>query len=274
MFDKSYIFLILICCCVLPNLKAQDLDDIYRIDNYVFECPFANEEIQELYQTGIKALNKQEHINIAGKIFFQIIQKDNTLCDAYYFTGVALTKQNKHKAALSYYYYADSLAVKSNAEFKEELAEAALRVNNVGLARKKYEELTKDFPEDPDGYYGIGLTATSMGDFDNGLAHLNIAEEKYKAEQSWTEKRINEVWLMKAILYTMNEEYKKAMPYFEQCQTAFGTIDDYLANYALAAYHLYLQTKEPLWKQKCQQTLEQLKGNEKLKQDFFELFQF
>ncbi len=270
----KYIKTLIIYFLFLGILNAQNQTESYIYESIKFECPTENDTIKALYKSAFEALNTPKYINTAGKIFFNILQIDKSLCDAYFFTGIALTQQEKHQAALSYYYYADSLATNNNSVFKEELAQAALRVNNVGLARKKYEEIIKYFPEDPDGYYGLGLTATTLGDSEEGLKNLEIAEQKYLSEQSWTVQRKNEVWLMKAILLTMEERYKEAIDYFERCEDTFGELEDFNANLALSAYHLYQEKNDEQWKKRCLEALQKLQDKEKLKESFLAIFKF
>lgn len=237
-------------------------------------CPTDNQEINTLYEMGFSALEKPEYYNTAGRIFFQIIQLDKSLCDAYYYTGVSLTKQDKDDAAYTYLYYADSLAIQPTLSFKIALAESALRIGNVGLARKKYEEIKSDFPNSPEGYYGLSLTATSIGDLVEGLVNTDRTLLKYKNAGGLTPTREQEIYLIKAILLRMNTQYDKAIEYFEKSKEHFGTTTDYLANYALTAYELYKQTKEDQWKQKSQQALLQIQDKTTLKEDFFQQFSY
>ncbi len=268
-------FILLLIFILSPSLSlAQENNHEYSFDKIQLECPTVDSKLIEYYKSGFEALNYPRLANTAGKIFFSIINEDKSLCDAYFYTGVALTKQAKHEAALNYYYYADSLSVRSNSDFKQELAEAAIRVHNIGLARKKYEELVKAFPQDPDGYYGIGLTATSLGDIDNGLTHLQIAEEKYKSEGTWTTTREHEVYLMHALLLTMAKKYKEAVVYFDKCSNVYNTLDDYNANYALATYNLYKETKEEKWKELSKLAFDKIKDKEKLHQSYKDSFQY
>ena len=237
-------------------------------------CPTDNQEINTLYDMGFSALEKPEYYNTAGRIFFQIIQLDKSLCDAYYYTGVSLTKQDKDDAAYTYLYYADSLATQPTLSFKIALAESALRIGNVGLARKKYEEIKSDFPNSPEGYYGLSLTATSIGDLVEGLVNTDRTLLKYKNAGGLTPTREQEIYLIKAILLRMNTQYDKAIEYFEKSKEHFGATTDYLANYALTAYELYKQTKEDQWKQKSQQALLQIQDKTTLKDDFFQQFSY
>lgn len=269
---KVLILLLLIIVCNI-SLYGQTEGTKYSYRDLELSCETNSTEIDKLFEAGLEALNSPKYYNVAGKIFFNIIERDKTLCDAYFFTGVALTKQDKHEAAVTYYYYADSLASKSNSIFKEELAEAALRVNNIGLARKKYEELVSDFPDDPDGYYGIGLTATTLGDIANGLQKLSIAEELYIRENAWTEQRQQQVYLMKGILFISDTQYKMGLEYLDKCFDAFHDLDDYNANYALACLELFKETKEKNYKLKSSEAFNRIKDKDKLNEVFLNRFQ-
>lgn len=237
-------------------------------------CPTENQEILQLYKMGFSALEKEAYYNTAGRIFFQIIQMDKQLCDAYYYTGVSLTKQEKDDAAYTYLYYADSLATQPTLSFKVALAAGALRIGNVGLARKKYEEVKKNFPDSPEGYYGLSLTATSIGDVVEGLVNTDRTLLKYKQAGGLTPTREQEIYLIKAILLRMNTQYDKSIEFFDKCKEHFGTTTEYLANYALTTYALYQQTKEEQWKQASQQALLQIRDKTTLNDDFFQQFTY
>ncbi len=256
------------------QLFAQKVKKEYNFSLVKLECPTDNNKLIDYYKSGFEALNYQWLANTAGKIFFNIIQEDKSLCDAYFYTGISLTKQDKHQAALNYYYYADSLATNSNADFKQALAEAAVRVGNVGLARKKYEELIKDFPNDPDAYYGMGLTATSIGDVKNGLSNLLIAEEKYLLEGTWDTIRKSEVFLMRGILFTMDKQYQEAINAFDHCSEVFNDLDDFNANYALASYKLYQESQDEKWKEVSKTAFERIKAKDKLRKSYLEMFDY
>lgn len=237
-------------------------------------CSTENQDILHLYEMGFKALEKPEYYNMAGKIFFQIVQMDKSLCDAYYYTGISLTKQDKDDAAYTYLYYADSLAAQPTLSFKTALATSALRIGNVGLARKKYEEIKQAFPNSPEGYYGLSLTATSIGDVVEGLVNTDRTLLKYKNTGNLPPTREQEIYLIKAILLRMNQQYDKAIEFFEKSKEHFGSTTDYLANYALTTYELYKQTKEEHWKQVSQQALLQIQDKTALKEDFFQQFNY
>ncbi|WP_413513939.1 tetratricopeptide repeat protein [Myroides odoratus] len=265
-----YKLLFLVVCLGLPNAGHAQDKPAYSV--LTLACPTESKEIIDLYETGFSALEKTAYSNTAGRIFFQIIQLDKRLCDAYYYTGLALIKQDKDEAAYSYLYYADSLVTQPNLGFKTALAESALRLGNVGLARKKYEEVKEYFPNSPEGYYGLSLTATSLGDVVEGLVNTDRTLAKYKKSGGLTKDREQEIYLIKAILLRMNTQYEKALEFFERSKESFGTTTDYLANYALTTYELYLSTKEEKWKKESQQALQLIQDTAGVKEEFFKQF--
>lgn len=267
---KYYAPFFLVFFLLLPVLLVAQEREKTTIASLV--CTTANQEILDLYTTGFAALEKTEYYNTAGRIFYQITQMDNKLCDAYYYTGLSLTKQDKDAAAYTYLYYADSLSTEPILHFKIALAESALRNGNVGLARKKYEEVKQYFPKHPEGYYGLALTATSIGDIVEGLVNTDRALAKYKTAGGLTKDKEQEIFFIKAILLRMNAQYEKAIEFFDQSKDKFGVTTDYLANYALTTYELYLITKNEKWKKDSQEALKQLQDLTELKEGFLEHF--
>ncbi len=270
--SKYFFIAIAIYLFSYVNLYSQNIAESELFDEYNLECKTSNNEILEQYKIGYKLLNNPEYVNTAGKVFFNIIKEDKSLCDAYFLTGVSLTKQGKDKAAFLYYYFADSLAVKPNVLFKGELAEASLRISNIDLSRKIYEDIIQYFPESPIGYFGIGLTGTSIGDFDNAFDNIEIAEKKYIKEGNYTESKKNEIWLIKGILLTKQNKYAQAIAYFEKCEVMFGQLDDYNAHFAIASYHLYEETKNKEWKDKSLKAFKSIKNQNILEDEFIKKY--
>ncbi len=253
------------------NIFSQTNNEgINKIDNLV--CKTDDKDILALYEKGFMALENPAYSNIAGRIFFSIIQKDKNLCDAYFYTGKSLTEQGKDDAAYTYFYYADSIAKQPVLEFKIGLAEAALRIENIGLARKKYEEIKRYFPNNPEGYYGLSLTATSIGDVVEGLVNTDKTFMKYKDFGELTKIREHEIYFIRAILLRMNTQYEESISCFEKCKEDFGSTTDYLTNYALACYEMYLKTKDEKWKIQSQNALQQIQDKKIVKEGFLERF--
>ena len=129
---------------------------------------------------------------------------------------------------------ADSLANNKSIEFKVNLATEGLRFGNeegVKIARKKYDEITKFFPENPEGYYGVALTSTMIGDIENGLNNIDIAIEKYNSENV-------DALFLKAVLLTLNARHEESLNYYEKVKGTFKKDDNFNGNYALSLYEV------------------------------------
>lgn len=269
---KCFFISIALFFILSTKLYSQNLEDILRFEDYNLECKTSNKEILEQYKKGYKLLNNSKYVNTAGKVFFNIIKEDKSLCDAYFFTGVSLTRQGMYKDAFVYYYYADSLAVNPNVFFKEKLAEASLRINNIDLSRKIYKDIVLNFPESPIGYFGIALTGTTIGDFENALENLEIAEKKYSKQGHPKKSTKNEIWVIKGILLTKHEKYADAIECFNKCEAMFGHLDDYNAHFAIASYHLYEQTQNKEWKDKSLKAFKRIKDQRILEDEFIKKY--
>lgn len=267
-------YLLLSFCLIWFSFEsvAQNTAKKYDFDKVKFECPPSTQEIKDLYTTGFAALKSGENTDIAGKIFLNITTKDESMCDAYFWIGVCLTEMKKEKNAVLYYYYADSLSVKSNLIFKRELAEAGIRTGLLGLADQKYNELIQDFPNEVEGYIGLGVVATSNGNIKDGLDNLAIAERKLNNTSPLSQKQRDQIELMYGILYVQQEDFLKAITHLDNCKKAFWELDDWNANYAWTAYNLYMQNKELRWKLESEKALERIQNKAEIKASFLNRF--
>lgn len=203
----------------------------YFNGNYTF-CPkpFDRESIEN-YQLGIDCIKANQFIGGANRLFLDLIKKDSTFCDAYFFAGYTYRLSNMDKAALTYYYIADSLSNNKSLIFKQNLAFMASKMGAFKLARKKYDEMKQFFPESPEGFYGIASTSIFIGDSENGLENLNIAINKY------SEKGVEigeEIYLVKGILLTRNEKYIESIEVFEKLSGKITKNDEFRINYAFS----------------------------------------
>ncbi len=193
-------------------------------------CPMPDSDrVKEIFPLGIQCIQKNVYLGSAVEIFTDVIKIDSTFCDAYFWAGYAYRMSDMHKEALIYYYVADSLAQNRSIEFKQNLAVTSMIVGLDSLSRKKYEEIKEFFPESPEGYYGVALTSTLLGDVDYGLENINIAERKYSPDNKDTQ-------FLKAILLTLNARHEDALPYYEKVKGKFGKDDHFNRHYALSLY--------------------------------------
>jgi len=219
----------------------------------------------EIYDLGLKCIRENLYTGAANQIFNELIKKDSTFCDAYFLAGYTLRLSNMNKEAVVMYYMADSLAQNRSIEFKQNLATVSMLVGHFKLSRKKYEEMTTYFPESPEGYFGIALTSTLMGDVDYGLKNINIAEEKYKEENK-------DCQSLKAILLSFNEKYEEAIPYFEKVETKFSKDDAFNGAYALSLNIIGRKTNDEKMIKRSKKYYNKVKNKEGLTEKAKEAF--
>ena len=211
-------------------LKSYSQTDYFQGKRTYCDYP-DNERIREIYPLGIKAVQQNLYLGAALQIFTDVIKIDSTFCDAYFWAGYTLRLSNMNKEAVAMYYMADSLAQNKSIEFKQNLATASMLIGADSLARKKFKEITKYFPESPEGYYGIALTSTTIGDVDYGLENIEIAIQKYSSENK-------DGLFLKAVLLTLNARHEESLNYYEKVKSKFRKDDNFNGNYALSLYEV------------------------------------
>ena len=223
-------------------------------------CPMTDTEQKELWKTGFMALRYPEYWGAAARVFSKIIEKDSTNCDAYFMTGYMLRISGKTKEALAYYYMADSLAQNRSLEFKQNLAAAALVYGNIELARKKYEEMAKYFPSDPEGSYGVALTSTMIGDVDYGLKHMRSAFKIYEHNEAYPAR--DDAELLMGILLTRNELYEESLQYFGRVGSKLKKDDNFLSHYAYSLLKVSKAKSDEKMRQKAQKYFEKIQDKD------------
>ena len=209
------------------NLYSQQTETDYFLGKRTYCNKPTDERSVKIYDLGLQCIRENKYIGAASKIFIELIEKDKTFCDAIFLAGYTFRLSNMNKEAVPLYYLADSLAQNRSIEFKQNLATVSLLTGNVNLSRKKFQEMTKYFPESPEGFYGIGLTSLFIEDYSNGLDNINIAEKKYSSENK-------DCQSLKAVLLTLNEKYLESIPYFEKVENKFKKDDTFNGCYALS----------------------------------------
>lgn len=228
------IFMILLS---FKNLYSQQTQTDYFLGKRTYCKKPTDERSVKIYDLGLKCIRENLYIGAASKIFIELIEKDNNFCDAIFLAGYTFRLSNMEKEAVPLYYLADSLAQNRSIEFKQNLATVSLRIGNVKLSRQKFEEMTKYFPESPEGFYGIGLTSLFIEDYANGLNNINIAEKKYNLPNK-------DCQSLKAVLLTMNEKYEDAIPYFEKVESSFKKDDTFIGCYALSLKQIGIKNSD------------------------------
>ncbi len=180
-------------------------------------CEFIDDDSKKKYELGIMCIAMWERYGgTAVDIFMDLAKKDSTFCDAYFFLGYSLRLLNREEDAVKMYYIADSLANNKSIEFKQNLAVTAGRIGYTNLSRKKYQEMIEYFPYSPEGYYGVGASSLFLGDYENGLNHINDAIHIYEK----LNKTIgDEVYFNKAVLLTLLGRFEQSMSLFDKIKS-------------------------------------------------------
>ncbi|MDN3693022.1 hypothetical protein QWZ06_12375 [Chryseobacterium tructae] len=234
-------------------------------------CTPKKEESKKKFDAAIIALSYPDLYEKAANAMVLIADKDPTYCDAYFMAGYLFRLQEKHDDALAYYYVADSLAQNKSPEFKQNFAIELMRSEKADMAREKFQEMVKYFPNSPEGYYGIANTAIVLHDFDNGLNNLKKAEKLY--ENSGEVK--NDVKYMYGMLNCLNENYEEALPYFDEVYSTYKKDVGYLSLYALTLIKVGKASNDEKIIKKAWKTYEKIKDvqgpedlSEKIKKEF------
>jgi tetratricopeptide (TPR) repeat protein len=233
-------------------------------------CKSENPEAMKLFNAGIETLylNRsldKKYLDMTSKAFFQAYKKDTTFCDALFFTGYTLRLLN-HKNALPYYILADSSYNKS-IEFKTNLAAECLRYGNektIKLARKKYTEIIKLFPENPEGYYGFAVTSPILGDYEKGLENVNIAIEKYKIINP---KLKDDVFYLKGILLSLNNKHNEALENLEKVYSSYKKDFNFKVYYSLSLLKVSEEKKDEKMKKKALSIYEKIEEKDQIPQE-------
>ncbi|MDO5616284.1 MAG: hypothetical protein Q4G16_08850 [Cruoricaptor ignavus] len=233
---KRILTLTLILLSIL-NLFGQQNTSDYFLGNRTYCQKPDNERFNDIYPLGIKCVQQNLYLGSAFKIFSEVIENNQSFCDAYFWAGYTLRLSNMEKEAVVFYHAADSLAQNRSIEFKQNLATLSMKVGRINFSRNKFQEMIKYFPESPEGYYGVGLTSLFIEDYANGLENINIAEKKYSYENK-------DCQSLKAILLTFNEKYEEAIPYFEKVETNFKKEDTFNGCYALSLRQVGLKNSD------------------------------
>lgn len=249
--------IIIFLICLFSQVNAQS-EFTKKFDFNSTTCKFPDSErAKQIFPLGIECIKKNIYMGSVAEIMTEMIKIDSTFCDAYFWAGYALRKSEMNKEAVAMYYMADSLAQNKSFEYKQNLATTSMIIGANDLARKKFEEIKEYFPNSPEGFYGIALTSTMIGDVDYGLENVNIAEKKYGQPNSDTQ-------LLKAILFTLNGKHEDSLPHYEKVKNKFNKLDHFNGNYALSLYEVGTKNNDEKMQNLAQKHYNKVKNKNEL----------
>ncbi|NLN24182.1 MAG: hypothetical protein GX163_00680 [Bacteroidetes bacterium] len=251
------ILILIVYVLTFTNIYSQSIYSDYFDGNRTY-CPKPTDERSlKIYDLGIECVHRNQRLGAAFEFFAEIIKKDNNFCDAYFWAGYTLRLSNMNKDAVIFFAAADSLAQNKSIEFKQNLATTSMLIGADKYARKKFEEITEYFPNSPEGYYGIALTSTTIGDVDYGLENVNIAEKKYKILNK-------DVQFLKAILLTLNDKHQESLFYYENYGNKYANDDNFNGHYAFSLYKVGKENNDNKMLKKAKRYYRKVKNKKEL----------
>ncbi|MEC4005398.1 hypothetical protein OX283_012080 [Flavobacterium sp. SUN052] len=225
----------------------------------------------EKFNLGLEALSYKKYVGAAASIFLEITKKEPSSCDAFFWAGFSFRMLNKNKEALLCYYIADSLAQNKSIEFKQNLASISIVEGKIKLSRKKYEEIIQFFPSSPEGYYGVALTSTMIGDYENGLNNMLIAVDKYG---EITGDVYYQKELLLGVLLTLNKQYDTGLIHLEECESKYRNDVNFKSHYALCLLKTSEMNKDEKMKAKAKKIYDKIENKDEISDDLKIEFKF
>lgn len=250
---------ILITLILFVQLSYSQSD--YFNGKYTFCTMPDDKEVKENFKLGIDCINSNLYLGGANRLFLDIIKKDSTFCDAYFFAAYTYNLYKMDEAALTYYYLADSLSNNKSIIFKQNLASTAVKMGRLKLARKKYEEIKQYFPESPEGFYGVAATSIFLGDSEIGLENIREAFVKYRKSGIVPGE---EVFLTQGIILTRNKRFLESVNAFEKLNGSITKNDDYRSHYAYSLMRLGKETSDEKMIKLAKKIFEKIENKENL----------
>ena len=125
------------------------------------------------------------------------IEADSMFVEAYDNLGRAFRGKGELDSAI--YYYKKSLSLYPEGIFaNQNLGVAYLAKQDFEMATKTYKHIIDILPDSPEGYYGLAQTKLITSKYDEAMAAVDIAIEKYKESNSDV---ISDGYLTKAFIY-------------------------------------------------------------------------
>ena len=260
------LFVLIVCISTLSNIYSQSNYSDYFEGKRTY-CPKPTDERSlKIFDLGIECIHRNQRLGAAFDFFAEVIEKDNNFCDAYFWAGYTLRLSNMNKEAVIFFAAADSLAQNKSLEFKQNLATTSMLVGADKYARKKFVEITEYFPYSPDGYYGIALTSTILGDIDYGLENIHIAEKMHY-------KPNGDAQFLKAVLLTLNGKYKESLDYYDKLQNTFSKNDYFNGHFALSLYEVAILNDDKKMLKRAKRHYGMVKNKNQLSEELKTRFQ-
>ncbi|WNM20110.1 tetratricopeptide repeat protein [Flavobacterium capsici] len=272
---KKLIFLFIISNFGFAQNTIVSYTQDYFLGNNL-NCPSENNEAREMVKNGIELLHLNRDLNPkylwpTVDLFAKAVMKDQSFCDAYFFAGYTLNLLKQYRETYAFYRVADSLSPKPFLLYKLNTAALCLKIGRVEESRKFFNDITKHFPESPEGYYGVALTAPMIGDYSNGYKNIEDAITIYKGQ---SKKIGKEVFFLRAVLLTLDKQYENALIAFEDVRSPFTKDINYNIHYSLALLKVSELKNDPKMKKEALKYYKKIENPKDIPDDVRALFKF
>jgi tetratricopeptide (TPR) repeat protein len=223
--------LLTITCCTCLGETAPAPAGTARLGRVGILCPTRNEEARQSYNSAL-LLQGQGKLREAEAAYQKAIELDPGFCDAMDNLGQMLRSEGDTKRAIGW--YRRSLAVKpDNLVAHQNLAAAYRFQGELDKTREEYLWLVKHDADNPEGYYGLGMTYLDAGQTGAAIEPLERAESLYRAAAS---PLVSDARFLLGVAYYGEQKYQKARDYLAQAYPVME--NDPNVNYLLGLCYL------------------------------------
>ncbi len=166
---------------LVENCKA--LNQVSFTENKKFEHATSNNVLAQLaYDDGLDYMDENNHFNAINK-FKKAIEIDPNFAFAWDNLGISYRNTNQYEKAIGAY----EKSLEINPKGKMPLINIAVTYNlkkEYKEAVKYYQKYTSLYPDDPEGYYGLGLILYTNNEKEKGLDNMMHAYTIYTNQKS------------------------------------------------------------------------------------------
>lgn len=167
--------------------------------------------------TGLERTGKKDE---AKKLFLQVIRLDSAHYMALDQLGEYYREKEKIDSAIHYFNLSKSIN-KDGILARQSLASLYQIKGNTESAMTEYKQILEVYPNDPQAFYGLGILHMSKNEYTPAIGYAESAVRLF--QKGKLDKQAADAKLLAGQGYMNNEEYKKALKYFESVRKDFDT---------------------------------------------------
>jgi tetratricopeptide (TPR) repeat protein len=209
---KKIIFMIILCNFIFLDVFTEELrktDDTTVITRGMVS-PTENEEARAAYDLGSKLL-KENNFEEAEYYLLKAIELDPEFADAMDHLGLVYRNQKRYDEAENIYLKSIEIMPGNKVPYIN-LAIVYRFQDRLEDARQMYLKVIDIDEDDPESYYGIGSLYHLANQYENSIAFMNIAIEKYSQIRSML---IYDAILIQGHNFYAIDNYEEALKYYK-----------------------------------------------------------